>query len=206
MEDAMNQDLSALLEDLYRGGRAHDEGELDRLKRWRNVEPDTARLMSILVRALTPRRLLELGTSNGYSTIWLAEAARATGGLLTSVEIEAARSASAGENLRRAGLAAFVNLRVADADEVLAASDDHSWDFIFLDAERPAYVSYWPHLRRVLAPRGLLIVDNVISHAREVADFQALIAADEGLAGTVVPIGAGPLLVVHEPNQSTALT
>jgi predicted O-methyltransferase YrrM len=194
----VDHELSALLDDLYRRGNAHDQGEPDRLQRWRNVEPETAALMSVLVRALAPARMLELGTSNGYSTIWLAEAARAVDGHVTSVEIDPARSALAHENLRRAQLERFVELRVQDAGAALADSEDQSWPFIFLDAERPEYVSYWPDLRRVLTPGGLLIVDNVISHADQVEAFRRLIEDDDGVAAAVVPTGAGALLVVNE--------
>lgn len=197
----MDEQVSSLLDDLYSRSHAHDQAEPDRLKRWRNVEPDTARFMSALIRALAPRRLLELGTSNGYSTIWLAEAVRATGGFLTSVEIDPDRSAFAGENLRRATLDQFVELRVQDAGEALANSEDESWDFIFLDAERPAYPGYWPVLRRVLAPRGVLIVDNVISHANEVVGLRELIATDDAVWEALVPTGAGALLVVREPGS-----
>jgi predicted O-methyltransferase YrrM len=197
----MDIELSQLLDDLYRQGQIHDRAQPDRLLRWRNVEPDTARLMSVLVRALAPARLLELGTSNGYSTIWLAEAARAVGGLVTSVDIDADRSAAARANLVRAGLEPFVGLRVQDAQEALAQSGDGSWGFIFLDAERPAYQGYWPDLRRVLAPNGMLVVDNVISHADEVAEFRDLLAGDDAVREALVPTGAGALLVVREPGR-----
>lgn len=193
----MDRTLAEFLDGLYRRGKTHDQAQADRLRRWRNVEPDTAKLMSVLIRALAPRRMLELGTSNGYSTIWLADAARATGGSLTSVEIDPERSAQARENLSAAGLEQFAELRVQDAAEVLATSEDRSWDFIFLDAERPAYSDYWPHLRRVLTPRGLLVVDNVISHAEEVAAFRVLITADDAVTEALVPTGAGALLVVR---------
>lgn len=192
----MDEKLGKFLDGLYRRGKAHDQAQTDRLRRWRNVEPDTAKLLSLLVRALSPRRLLELGTSNGYSTIWLADAAQAIDGSVTSVEIDPERSAQARENLRSAGLEQFVELRVQDAADALATSQGHSWEFIFLDAERPAYPDYWPHLRRALAPRGLLVVDNVISHAEEVADFRALITADATVTEALVPTGAGALLVV----------
>lgn len=84
----MDEELTSLLDDLYARGRVHDAGQADRLHRWRNLEPETARLLAVLVRALPPRRMLELGTSNGYSTIWLADAARAVGVRLTSVDID----------------------------------------------------------------------------------------------------------------------
>jgi predicted O-methyltransferase YrrM len=194
----MDGQLLRLLDDLYARGREHDDRQEDRLDRWRNLEPDTARLLALLIRALAPHRLLELGTSNGYSTIWLADAARAVGGTLTSVEIDPERAAQARQNLRRAGLEETVQLRVEDAGAVLASSADGEWSFIFLDAERPAYAAYWPDLVRVLAPRGLLAVDNVISHAEEVAELRELVADDERVSDALVPTGAGALLVVRD--------
>jgi predicted O-methyltransferase YrrM len=196
----MDSHLVEFLEDLYRRGREHDERQADRLERWRNVEPDTARLLAVLIRALAPQQLLELGTSNGHSTIWLADAAWRVDGSLTSIEIDPARSSLARENLRIAGLQDIVELRVDDARAVLAASVDGGWHFIFLDAERPAYTGYWRDLVRVLAPRGLLAVDNAISHADELAEFRELVAHDDRVSEALAPTGAGVLLVVRETN------
>lgn len=199
----MDEQLQAYLDDLYRQSREYDERQSDRLDRWRNVEPDSARLLAVLVRALAPRRLLELGTSNAYSTIWLADAARAVGGSLTTVEVDPDRARTGRENLRRAGVEGLVEIRVEDAGEVLAGSADGDWDFIFLDAERPAYAGYWPDLTRVLSPRGLLAVDNVRSHAEEVAEFRALVAADPRALEALAPTGAGVLLIVRDDAGRT---
>lgn len=195
----MDQHLTALLDELHRHGVQHDADKPDRLERLRNVEPDTARLLAVLVRAKGAHNVLELGTSNGYSTIWLADAIRATGGRLVSVELDPSRSAEAERNLKRAGLRAFVELRVQDAGEVLGESADACWDMIFLDAERPAYVSYWPDLVRTLTPGGLLVVDNVISHAEQVAGFRELVSATPGITEALAPTGAGALLIVRDP-------
>jgi predicted O-methyltransferase YrrM len=196
-------ELEDLLSTLYRNGADHDAALEDRLARLRNLEPPTARLLAVLARGLRAKRLLELGTSNGYSTIWLADAARACGGELTSVEIEPARMAEADENLRRARLEASVELRLEDARACLAQSADASWDLIFLDAERSAYVSYWPDLVRTLSAGGMLVVDNVISHEDEVAEFRELVEGDGRVMDALVPIGAGALLVVKHPAPST---
>jgi predicted O-methyltransferase YrrM len=195
----MDASLEALLGELYREGREHDAGKEDRLERLRNVEPDTAALLSVLVRATGARRILEIGTSNGYSTVWLAEAARATGGGVLSVDVDGDRTAKARANLERAGLDGQVELRVQDAADTLRAAPDDAYDLIFLDAERPAYAGYWPELVRVLRPGGLLVVDNVISHADQVAELRALVAADERVSEAQAPTGAGALLVVMTP-------
>jgi predicted O-methyltransferase YrrM len=192
----MNDARRRFAQELYAAGRAHDQAREDRLERLRNLEPATAELLAVLVRATRARRILELGTSNGYSTIWLADAAQATDGRVTSVDLDPARTSLARENLHQAGLAAFVELRTEDAAKTLAAGGDAEWEFVFLDSERPAYPSYVPDLLRVLRPGGLLAVDNVLSHEHELVEFTALIEA-QPLTQTVVPVGAGLRLAVR---------
>ena len=193
----MDEQLAVLLDELHEHGVNYDADKPDRLDRLRNLEPDTAALLALLLRATAARRVLELGTSNGYSTLWLADAVRATGGRLISVEIDANRSAQAAHNLDRAGLTSVVELRVQDAADALKDSPDEAWDLIFLDAERPAYPAYWPDLVRTLKPGGLLAVDNVISHADQVAEFRTQVSADSRVSEALAPTGAGLLLVLR---------
>lgn len=157
-------------------------------------------MLALLVRATGARRVLEIGTSNGYSTLWLADAVRSVGGHLVSVDVDAARSALAAQNLERAGMGEFVELRVEDAAVSLIETPDGGSDMIFLDAERTAYADYWPNLVRVLRSGGLLAVDNVLSHPEEVTDFRSLIHSDERVSEALVPCGAGLLLVVRNPE------
>jgi predicted O-methyltransferase YrrM len=188
--------------EILAASRAHDADQSDRLARFRNVEPETAALLGVLIRALRARRILELGSSNGYSTIWLADAARETGGSLRSVEIDEERTALARANLGLLSLSA--ELRTEDAAATLGASPDGWWDFIFLDAERDAYASYWPELLRGLRPAGgLLAIDNVLSHPAEVLEVSALIEAEPSVTSVVVAVGAGVRLVVRggEPGS-----
>jgi predicted O-methyltransferase YrrM len=195
----MNDERQTFLDELYASSRAHDEALEDRLQRFRNVEPETAELLGVLVRSMQARRLLEIGTSNGYSTIWLADAAEAVGGSVLSLEVEPERTALARANLEEAGVGGFVELRTQDAGEALAGFEDESWDLIFLDAERPAYVGYWSQLMRVLRQNGLLVVDNTLSHANQLVDFSELVYGDERVTSTLVTVGAGVLLVVKSP-------
>ena len=196
MHDAARR---AYAEELYAAGRAHDAGEPDRLLRWRNVEPETAELLGLLVRAKRARNVLEIGTSNGYSTIWLGDAVEATGGSVVSLEIDAARTAIAAGHLESVGLRTSVDLRTEDAATALAAFADAAFDLIFLDAERDAYAGYWPDLVRTLAPAGLIAVDNVISHAHDLVAFRATVDGDDRVTPAVVPVGAGVLLTVRQP-------
>jgi predicted O-methyltransferase YrrM len=196
---AMDSRLEALLDDLHREGIEHDAPLADRTRRRRNLEPGSARLLHLLVLATGAGRVLELGTSNGYSTIWLAAAVAANEGTMVSVDLDQGRLAEARENVARAGFGEAVDLRLEDAGDALSGSEPESWDLVFLDAERPAYTAYWSDLVRVLPPGGLLVVDNVISHADEVADFRTLVTADRRVTEALVPTGAGVLLVTRLP-------
>jgi predicted O-methyltransferase YrrM len=194
----MHEARRRFADDLYVRSREHDAALSDRLERFRNLEPPTAELLGVLIRAAGARRILELGTSNGYSTIWLADAAESTGGSVVTVDADRSRTSLARENVRVAGLGALVELRTEDAAETLARSGDGEWEFVFLDSERPAYPSYVRDLVRTLARRGLLAIDNVESHAHELVDFTTLIEAEPALTQTVVPVGAGLRLAVRE--------
>jgi predicted O-methyltransferase YrrM len=186
----------AIAEELLERSREYDAAQTDRLARFRNVETDTAELLAVLVLATRAKRILELGTSNGYSTIWLADAAQQGGGQVTSIDFDPARTAMAAANLERAGLDA--ELLSGDAGQALRDAPNGAWDLIFLDAERLAYAGYWPDLLRTLRPDGgLLAVDNVLSHADEVAEFTALVEAEPSVSTCVVPCGAGLHLVVR---------
>lgn len=182
--------------DLYDEFKQHDARQSDRLRRYRNIEAESAKLLGMLVRTQQSKQILEIGTSTGYSTLWLAEAAKSVGGKVQTLEINAFRSAQAKKYAEEFGLESFIDFWVGDASDYLAKATE-SYDLILLDAERGCYVSYWNDLKRLLQFSGnTLIVDNVISHAAEVKDFLELIKADENYMSTILPVGAGLCLVV----------
>lgn len=185
----MNDSLRALLDELYAEGLAFDEAEPDRLRRRRNLEPDAATLLTLVLRIARARTVVEIGTSNAYSTIWLGDAVRDTGGRVISVDIE--RWPDAAVNLDRAGVSDVVELHVADGGAYLAGLPDAGVDLLFMDAERVEYPGWWPHPKRVLHPGSVLAVDNVLSHPDEVAEFLSLVAQDGGFIATTVPVGKG---------------
>jgi predicted O-methyltransferase YrrM len=196
--------LEGLLDELYRDGVEFDAKLEDRRERRRNLEPDSAALIALLARTTGTKRLLELGSSNGYSTIWLGDAMAAVGGQVVGVEFDPGRMEEARANIVRAGLEDTVELRLEDAAAALAGSADDSWDMVFLDAERPDYPGYWADLVRVLRPGGLLAVDNVISHADQVADFRTLVSADRRVIEALAPTGAGVLLITRLRPRGSA--
>jgi predicted O-methyltransferase YrrM len=192
MRRAMNERLSKFLEDLYADGVACDLAQPDRLLKRRNLEPDTAHLLTLVVRIAGARTVVEIGTSNGYSTVWLADAVADTGGHVVSVDTAPADEARANLALAEAaqsGLTQRVELRQEDGGAYLMHLADASVDLLFLDAERVEYPNWWPHPARVLRRGGVLAIDNVLSHADEVAGFLKLLVDD--FAGTTVPVGKG---------------
>ena len=149
----MNNPLAKFLEDLYAYGVAYDLAQPNRLLKRRNLEPDTAGLLSLIVRIAGARTVVEIGTSNGYSTIWLADAVTDTDGHVISVDtapIDEGRANVALADAAQAGLSARVELRQQDGGAYLAQLADESVDLLFLDAERVEYPNWWPHPARVL--------------------------------------------------------
>ncbi len=190
-----SDEFERFMQELYEKFHRHDLKQADRLHRYRNIEPESGRFLSMLIRAQQSKHILEIGTSTGFSTLWLAEAARHTQAMITTLEVDAKRVAQAKQYATEIDLADLINFKVIDA-QVYLEGEQEIFDFILLDAERDAYVSYWPHLSRLLkAKGGLLVVDNVISHAAEVEEFIALIQQDPRFIMSTIPIGAGLLMV-----------
>lgn len=192
----MSSELAAFLDTLYEQGREHDAPLADRLARLRNMTPEAAALIATLIRANGGGRVLEVGTSNGYSAIWFGAAVRDLGGRMTTVETEPDRVAAARKNLDESGVGPWVEIIHGDGADVLGSADPESYDVIVLDAERPAYPDYLPDLVRVLAPHGVLAVDNSVSHAGQVAPFRRLVEADPRFDVRLHELGDGVLTAI----------
>ena len=163
--DSQRRDFLRLL---LERGTSYDQQEVDRRSRYRNITRDTGEFLSLLIQALPAHRVLEVGTSNGYSTIWLADALP-SGGRVTTIEADPERAREALANFASAGVAGLIDLREARAQDALPLLEG-PFDLVFLDAERDEYLEVSADLWRLLkAERGLLVVDNALSHARWVA-------------------------------------
>ena len=188
---------------LYHRFQEHDNTQLDRIARFRNIEPESAQFLAQLLHIQQPEQILEIGTSTGYSTLWLAYAAQQVNARLTTLEIDAERSQQAAAHVADFNLSNGVEFWVGDAAEYLKQSQA-IFDFILLDAERDAYIDYWPDLKRLMCvSRGVLVVDNVLSHADQVADFIALIQQEKQFSLSTLAIGAGLLLVTRDHEKQS---
>ena len=186
----MDAALLELLDRLARSGADNDARETARPKRMLNITRDTGRLLWILVRATGATRILEVGTSNAFSTIWLADAARMTAGRVTSLELNPDKIALARTNLAEAGLSGIVDIREGKAADTLATLPG-PFDLVFLDADRPSYLAYLELVVPKLRAGGLLVADNVTSHASELGDYLARVKSHPQLFSVTVPIGNG---------------
>ena len=187
MRDA---DIRAFLIELYETGQQNDAREQERGKKMLNLEPETAQFLHILLRSSRRMRLLEIGTSNGYSTIWLAGAMSLTGGHVVSIDRDADKQALADANLRRVGLREVVDLRCGDATAIVAELSG-PFDCVFFDADRYSATAQLSLLMPKLLPDALILADNVISHPTEIAAYLRALEALPDFDRVVLPVGKG---------------
>jgi predicted O-methyltransferase YrrM len=157
------------------------------------VGPATGQLMNLLIKEAKSKVILEIGTSYGYSTLWLTEAARATGGRVITLELHEAKQQYARERMTRAGLSGFVDFRLGDAIESLAKLET-GIDFVLLDLWKDLYVPCFDLFHPRLNPGALVVADNMVypestqihasayrKHVRSHADMQSIL----------LPVGSG---------------
>jgi predicted O-methyltransferase YrrM len=157
------------------------------------VGPETAQVLDILIRAQKPKTLVEVGTSYGYSTVWLANAARAVGGRLHTLELAREKSDHARANIERAGLKDSVAFHVGDARELLAGLDG-PFDFVLLDLWKDLYIPCFDIMQPKLSPGAFVIADNMIEPIQARADAEAYrrhVRAQPDMTSVLLPIGSG---------------
>ena len=186
----MNPEIRNLLKKLAEHAQAHDAGESEHSRKLLNLEPETAELVSILARSSRARRVLEIGTSNGYSTIWLAASVGPAGGRIISIDRSRDKHKMAHDNLLAAGLLQHVDLRLGDATEVVKTLPG-PFDFVLFDADRTSAPGQLALLLPKLAPQGLILADNALSHPDEIAGYLTMVKSLKQLQHVLVPIGKG---------------
>jgi predicted O-methyltransferase YrrM len=170
-----------------------------------NVSANQGKFLQVLAIACNAKRILEIGTLGGYSTIWLARALPANGRLVT-LELEQSNADIARKNIIKAGLDPVVNIRVGKALALLPlieAEDPEPFDFIFIDADKPPYAEYFEWALKLSRPGTIIIADNVIregkildnNHPDEkvqgVQRFNKLLSANSQVTATIIQTVGG---------------
>ena len=157
------------------------------------VGPATGQLLNILAKSIKAKTILELGTSYGYSTIWLAEAARATGGKLITLDVVANKQNYARAMLTRARLASHVEFRLGDALDTLDALRG-PFDFVLVDLWKELYVPCFDLFYPKLSPGALVAADNMIlpdNYREEALRYRKHVRSKPKIDSILIPVGSG---------------
>lgn len=172
------------------------ELELTQHEFW-NISHQTAEFISMLIKISGVKNVLEIGTSNGYSALWIADALKDSnkGGHLTTIEFYEKRQSIAKENIEKCGLSEYVTFRQGRALEIIADLDFVP-DMVFMNANKSEYIQYFNLLKDKLQAGSIILADNVVSHAAKVADFLDEIKNDKRYQSQVLDLPAGLLMAL----------
>ena len=166
--------------------------DMEGFERLRQIPPQTGRFIALMCASAPAGTCLEIGTSGGYSGMWLSLACRQAGRTLTTFEVAEAKIKVASETFRSAGVDDIVEIVPGDAREHLA--DYKEVGFCFLDAEKDAYDECFELVVPNLVSGGILIADNVISHEKVLKPWVEKVLKDTRVDALVFPIGSGELV------------
>jgi caffeoyl-CoA O-methyltransferase len=183
-----NAQAFAVLDRLYAQDAAERAAGLPSSERRRNVDREAGKFLNLLARAIKAWSILEIGSSNGVSTIWLALAARESGGHVVGLEVREDRAREAQSNLAAAGLGNVATVRAADA-LLTVPTLAGPYDFVFIDAEKDDYTQHIRNVIDLVAPNGLIVADNVVSH--DLSEYQTFVRARTDLETVTVPAYRG---------------
>jgi len=175
--------------------RDRTDGSPQRI-RLRQVPPETGRFLAMLASLAPPGDCVEIGTSAGYSTLWLTLAGRYRAGRIKTFEILEEKAELARQTFERAQVADLVDFVHGNAFDYIPDCDEIA--FCFLDAEKTDYQDYYDVIVPRLVPGGILVADNVLSHREVLTPFTERALADERIDALVIPIGSGVLLCRRE--------
>lgn len=179
----MNPNLLSLLHEL----------EKTRDEFW-NITPETGKFLNLLIKDRKYKTVLEIGTSNGYSGIWLAEALKETGGHLYTIESNLKkRFPLAKENFAKSGLNKYITQILGHAPEAIPASP--KWlDMVFFDATKEEHLEYFEILKNRIKKGGMIITDNAISHQKILKIFINTLKNSPDWESITLNIGSGLML------------
>lgn len=162
-----------------------------------NVDRQSANFLNLMVKTVGAKSALEIGTSNGYSAIWIAKALLETKGKLTTLEFWEKRSNLAIENFKKTGVNDIITVVTGDAVQILAdmkEENKHKFDFIFVDANKAEYIDYYRSFDSMLDVGGIIIADNILSHYKKTENYVKTLMNNENYQSQLLNFEAGMLL------------
>jgi caffeoyl-CoA O-methyltransferase len=192
MFGSLRKGMKARMEYLEQRDASDRVDGTSREDRLRQITPETGRFLALLAAGAPEGTYLEIGTSGGYSALWISLACEQLGRQLTTLEISHRKAELARETFRSAEAEGTIALIEGDALHVIAHFDAIS--FCFLDTEKGLYASCYELVVPRLVRGGLLVADNAIDHRQVLEPMLERALADERVDALVVPIGNGELL------------
>ena len=166
-------------------------------KEFWNIARETGVMLNMFIKMMGVKNALEIGTSNGYSGLWLAKALKTTGGHLTTIEFYEKRQSIAIENFKTCGVDDIITPLQGSAIMILEnLPEDKKFDFIFIDANKQEYIKYFNLIKPHLTPKCMITADNILSHAQKVQPFVDAISEDDEFQYEILNLPAG-LLVAY---------
>ncbi len=160
-----------------------------------NIPRKTGVLLNMFIKMMNAKNALEIGTSNGYSGLWLSKALKITGGHLTTIEFYEKRQSIAIENFKKCGVDDIITpLQGSACDVIRSFPEDKKFDFVFIDASKREYVDYFNLIKPHLTPKSMLVADNIISHAEKVQTFVDAVDKDCEFQYDIVEVPGGILV------------
>ena len=164
-------------------------------KEFWNVDRSVGVLLHYFIKATESKSVLEIGTSNGYSGIWITKALKDTGGRLTTIEYYDKRQSIALENFKKCGTVDIVRPLQGSACEIIAAlSGDEKFDFVFIDANKSEYVKYFELVKPHLTEVAMIVADNITSHPDKVQTFIEAVKNDSKFQYEIIDMPGGVLV------------
>lgn len=159
-----------------------------------NISNETANFLNMLIKISKAKEVLEIGTSNGYSAIWIAYALKETDGHLTTIEFWDNRQSMAIENFKKCGVNELITTKLGSALTILKNDFDKQIDFAFVDANKSEYLKYFELIDPLLKSGGIIAADNILSHAEKVEPFVTAIKNHPDYQVEILDLPAGLLL------------
>ncbi len=172
------------------------------------IDDDVARLLKLIIKITKPKRILEIGTSIGYSTTSMAQIAKEYGGKITTIEYDEKVAAQAKENFINAGLEEYIELKIGDAREIIPNIKDN-FDLIFQDVDKKLYPKLFDACLEILKTGGILIAEDTLFPVLDleekwhdligpIEEFNKLVINSPKLESTLIPIGDGLIIAVKK--------